>query len=190
MFEEKINLNTVEIDNVVEKEIYGQKVKFNRYLEQDYCKVIIDTCIDTFMNTNKNGDFTASIMNVLQAMNIGLCYVATNINIDDVSYEDLCSMGIFKAIEETLINYKEIRDNIIFSINIMLDYFVYDTLEKLPTTKQMTENLSEIREIIASNPEKAKEYANVIMANHPELKGFGEIFENIINKLNKEKEEE
>ena len=57
MFEEKIKLNPIEIDNVVEKEIYGQKVKFNKYLEQDYCKIIIDICIESFIDA-KDKDFS------------------------------------------------------------------------------------------------------------------------------------
>lgn len=187
MFEEKIDLNIVEIDNVVEKEIYGQKIKFNKYLEQSYCKVIIETCIESFLGKNdENKDFTTSIMNILQSMNISLCYLTTNINIDNISYEDLCAMGIFKTIEETLINYNEIKESIMMGISIIFNYLTYNTLQQLPTTKQMAENLSEIKDIITSNPEKVKEYADVIMANHPELKGFGEILENIINKLNKE----
>ena len=113
------------------------------------------------------------------------CNGQTNIDIENISYEDLCAMGIFKTIEETLINYKEIKDEIIISINLMFNYLIYNTLESLPTTKEMTDNLSEIRNIMVSNPEKAKEYANIIMANHPELKGFGELFEKILNNLNK-----
>ena len=45
-------------------------------------------------------------------------------------------------------------------------------------------------DIFSSNPEKAKEFANIVMANHPELRGFGEIFEKILNNLNKEENEE
>lgn len=184
MFEEKIKLTPIEIDNVVEKEIYGQKVKFNKYLEQDYCKIIIDICIESFINT-KDKDFSTSLMNTMQNMNIALCYLTTNINIDNISYEDLCAMGVFKTIKETLINYNEIKNIIMLSISVIFDNFIYKTLEQLPTTKGMAENLSEIKEIITSNPEKAQEYANIVIANHPELKGFGEIFENIINKINK-----
>ena len=36
----------------------------------------------------------------------------------------------------------------------------------------------------------SKEFANIIVANHPELRGFGEIFEKILNNLNKEENEE
>lgn len=186
MFEEKIKFNVEEINNIVEKEIYGQKVKFNKYLEQEYCQFIINECIENFVNTNNDKqDFSLSIMSILKTMNICLCYLTTNIDIENISYEDLCAMGIFKTIEETLINYKEIKDEIIISINLMFNYLIYNTLESLPTTKEMTDNLSEIRNIMVSNPEKAKEYANIIMANHPELKGFGELFEKILNNLNK-----
>ena len=40
MFEEKIKLNVEKLDNIIEKEICGQKFKFNTYLEQEYCKFI------------------------------------------------------------------------------------------------------------------------------------------------------
>ena len=32
---------------------------------------------------------------------------------------------------------------------------------------------------------RSKIYANIVMTNHPELKGFGEIFEKILNNINK-----
>lgn len=186
MFEEKIKLNPVKIDNIIEKEIYGQKVKFNKYLPLDYCKFIIDSCIDRFMEVNKdNKDFTTSIMSVTQTMNVYLCYLVTDIDMDNIAYEDLYAMGVFSTIEETLINYKEIKDTVMSCIGLMFDYFIYDAIDKLPTAKGMAENLSEIKEVFTSNPEKAKEFANIVIANHPELKGFGEIFEKFLNNLNK-----
>lgn len=189
MFNEKIKLNLENFDNTVTKEINGQEFKFNKYLEQDLCKTVIDECIGRFIEiNNENHDFTSSIMSVLQTMNISLCYLTTNIDIDNVSYEDLCAIGIFKAIEETLINYKEIKDNVMSCIGLMFDYIIFNAIEQLPSSKQMNDNLQDIKEIFESNPEKAKEYANIIMTNHPELKSFGEIFENILKNLNNKKE--
>ena len=118
-------------------------------------------------------------------MNLCLCYLTTNIDIDDIAYEDLYAMGVFKAIEETLINYNEIKNLIILCVSLIYDYVIYGILEQLPTTKEMTKNLQEIKEAFTSNPEKAKEFANIVVANHPELKGFGEIFEKFLNNLNK-----
>ena len=101
MFNEKIKLNLDNFDNTVTKEINGQEFKINKYLEQDLCKTVIDECIDRFIEiNNENHDFASSIMSVLQTMNISLCYLTTNIDIDNVSYEDLCAIGIFKTIEE------------------------------------------------------------------------------------------
>ena len=111
--------------------------------------------------------------------------LVTDIDMDNIAYEDLYAMGVFSTIEETLINYKEIKDTVMSCIGLMFNYFIYDAIEKLPTSKGMAENLSEIKEIFTSNPEKAKEFANIIIANHPELRGFGEIFEKILNNLNK-----
>jgi hypothetical protein len=189
MFEEKIKLNVEKLDNIIEKEICGQKFKFNTYLEQEYCKFIIDECINRFIEiNNENKDFALSIMSINQTINICLCYLTTNIDINNISYEDLSSLGIFKIIENTLINYNEIKENVFNSITMMFNYIIYNTLEQLPNSKQMIENLQEIKDVFTSNPEKAKEFANIVITNHPELKGFGEIFEKILNNLNKEKE--
>lgn len=185
MFEEKIKLNPVEIDNVVEKEICGQKFKFNKYLETQYYGFIIDECIHKFLEIGKDTEFANSIRVIMQTMNICLCYLTTNIDISDIAYDDLNIMGVFKIIEENLINYQEIKDSVLVSFGILFSYMSYDTLRELPTSKQMTENLQEITEVFKSNPEKAKEYANIVMANHPELQGFGKIFEKILNNLNK-----
>ena len=189
MFEEKIKLDIKKIDNIIEKEIYGQKIKFNKYLDQKSCGFIINECIETLGATSdQNKTLATALIGVLQTMNICLCYLTTNIDIEDVSYEDLYIMGVFKTIEETLINYNEIKEMVILCISLIYDYVIYGTLENLPTTKQMTENLEGIKDIFSSNPEKAKEFANIIIANHPELKGFGEIFEKILNNLNKKEE--
>ena len=186
MFEEKIKLTPIEIDNVVEKEIYGQKVKFNKYLPVEYYGFIIDNCMERFIEiNNQEKNFTSSILSIMQTLNIYLCYFTTNIDIEDITYNDLCAMGIFSTIEKTLINYHEIKDMTITAINIMINYFIYNTLEQLPTANGMAENLSEIKDIFTSNPEKAKEFANIVISNHPELKSFGEIFEKFLNNLNK-----
>lgn len=186
MFEEKIKLTPIEIDNVVEKEIYGQKVKFNRYLPLDYCRIIINNCIEKFMEINaQEKNFTNSVMSITQTMNICLCYLTTNIDIDDIAYEDLYAMNVFSTIEETLINYKEIKETVMTCVGLIFDYVIYNAIEQLPTTKGMVENLSEIKDVFTSNPEKAKEFANIVISNHPELKGFGEIFEKFLNNLNK-----
>lgn len=186
MFEEKIKLNPVEIDNVVEKDVYGQKVKFNKYLPLDYCKFIVDSCIERFIKINdEKKDFSFSMMSIIQTMNVYLCYLTTNIDMEDIAYEDLCAMGIFSKIEETLINYKEIKEYVTNCTTLIFNYIIYNAIEQLPTTKGMAEDLSTIKEVFESNPEKAKEYANIVMANHPELQGFGEIFEKFLNNLNK-----
>lgn len=186
MFEEKIKLNVEKIDNIIEKEICGQKFKFNKYLNEEECSFVINECMKHFIKTNnEKQNFSLSVMSSIQMMNICLCYLATNIDIDNISYEDLYIMGIFEEIKNTLINYQEIKDNVLTSISLMFNYIIYDAIEKLPSNKDMVDNLQEMRDILASNPEKAKEYANIIMANHPELKGLGEIFEKILNSLNK-----
>lgn len=186
MFDEKIKLNLESFDNTVTRLINGQEFKFNKYLEQEFCKVVINECLDRFIEVNnENKDYTVSIMSVLQTMNISLCYLTTNIDIENISYEDLSALGVFKTIEDTLINYSEIKSNVIMCVSLMFDYVIYNAIESLPSTKQMTDNLEELKEIFTSNPEKAKEYANIVMTNHPELKGFGEIFEKILNNINK-----
>ena len=145
MFEEKIKLTPIEIDNVVEKEIYGQKVKFNKYLPLDYCRIIIDNCIEKFMEINtQEKNFTNSVMSITQTMNICLCYLTTNIEIEDVAYEDLYIMGVFKTIEETLINYQEIKSIVISCVGLMFDYVIYNALNQLPTNTEMVDNLQKI----------------------------------------------
>ena len=52
MFEEKIKLDVKKIDNIVEKEIYGQKFKFNKYLDQNYCEFVINQCLEAFIKNN------------------------------------------------------------------------------------------------------------------------------------------
>ena len=189
MFDEKVKLNLENFDNTITKEINGQEFKFHKYLEQEYCKAIINECLDRFIEVNnENHNFTLSIMAVLQTMNISLCYLTTNIDIENVSYEDLSAIGVFKTLEETLVNYNEIKDNVLSCVGLMFDYIIFNAIEQLPSSKQMNDNLQEMREIMLSNPEKAKEYANIIIANHPELKSFGETFEKILNNLNNKKE--
>ena len=191
MFEEKIKLNVIEIDNTVTKNIYDQEFKFNKYLDQNSCEFIVNQCIERLVEvSNEKKSLIGALNSVLQTMNICLCYLTTNIDIDSVAYEDLCAMGVFKTIEETLINYNEIKSLVVLSISLIYDYIIYGILEQLPTTKEMSNNLEEIIHAFSSNPEKAKEYANIIITNHPELRGFGEIFEKILNNLNKEENEE
>ena len=186
MFEKKIKLNVEKVENVVEKEIYGQKFKFNKYLDQSSCEFVVKQCVEAFIKkNNEEMDYITAMNSTLQTMNICLCYLTTNIEIDDVAYEDLYIMGVFKTIEETLINYQEIKSIVIACIGLMFNYVVYGALIKLPTTKDMADNLNNIKEFFKSNPEKAKEFANIIVANHPELKTFGEIFEKILTNLNK-----
>jgi len=191
MFEEKVKLNAIKIDNTVTKNIYGQEFKFNKYLDQSSCEFIVNQCIERLVEVSNEGKSLIGALNsVLQTMNICLCYLTTNIDIDSVAYEDLHAMGVFKTIEEILINYNEIKSLVILSVSLIYDYVIYGTLQQLPTTKEMTNNLKEIMDIFNSNPEKAKEFANIVASNHPELKGFGEIFEKILNNLNKEENEE
>ena len=186
MFEEKIKLDIKKINNIVEKEIYGQKFKFNKYLDQNYCEFVINQCLEAFIkNNNEQANYITAMNSALQTMNICLCYLTTNIEIDDVAYEDLYIMGIFKTIEETLINYQEIKTSVISCIGLMFDYVIYNALNQLPTNTEMADNLQKIQEVFKSNPEKAKEFANIVIANHPELKNFGEIFEKFLTNLNK-----
>lgn len=186
MFEEKIKLDVKKVDNVAIKQIHGQEFKFNKYLDQNSCEFVINQCLESFIKKiNEEKNYIIAINSVLQTMNICLCYLTTNIEIEDVAYEDLYIMGVFKTIEETLINYDEIKNNIIACIEVMFDYVIYNAFEELPTSKEMMNNLKQIKEVFESNPEKAKEFANIIIANHPELKSFGEIFEKILTKLNK-----
>ena len=187
MFEEKVKLNITEIDNVVEKEICGQKIKFNTYLNQESCLFVISECLDRFIESNnETRNFIIAMNETIRTMNIALCYLSTNIEIENISYDDLYIIGIFKEIKETLINYDEIKTIVISCITLIFDYVIYNTLEKIPSNEQMIDNLEKIKEIFTSNPEKAKEFANIIIANHPELSGFGEVFEKILNNLNKE----
>ena len=186
MFEEKIKLNVIEIDNTITRNIHGQPVKINKYLDQNSCEFIVNQCLERLVDvSNDKKNFVSALNSVFQTMNLCLCYLTTNIDIDDIAYEDLYAMGVFKAIEETLINYNEIKNLIILCVSLIYDYVIYGILEQLPTTKEMTKNLEEIKEAFTSNPEKAKEFANIVVANHPELKGFGEIFEKFLNNLNK-----
>lgn len=191
MFEEKIKLNVVNTNTIVVKNIYDQEFKFIKYLDQNSCEFIVNQCIERLVEvSNEKKSFISALNSVLQTMNICLCYLTTNIDMDSVAYEDLYAMGVFKTIEETLINYNEIKSLVMLSVSLIYDYVIYGTLQQLPTTKGMETNLKEITNIFSSNPEKAKEFANIVMANHPELKGFGEIFEKILNNLNKEENEE
>lgn len=191
MFEEKVKLNVVDAHTIIIKNIYDQEFKFIKYLDQNSCEFIVNQCIERLVEvSNERKSFIGALSSVLQTMNICLCYLTTNIDIDSVAYEDLYAMGVFKTIEETLINYNEIKSLVLLSVSLIYDYVIYGILEQLPTTKEMANDLKEITNIFSSNPEKAKEFANIIMANHPELRGFGEIFEKILNNLNKEENEE
>lgn len=186
MFEEKIKLNVKKVDNVVTKQIYGQEFKFNKYLDQNSCEFVINQCLESFIKkNNEEMNYITAMNSILQTMNICLCYLTTNIEIDDIAYEDLYIMGVFQTIEETLINYNEIKNTVIACVGLMFDYVIYNALNQLPTNTDMVNNLEQIKEIFESNPEKAKEFANIIIANHPELKSFGETFEKILINFNK-----
>lgn len=186
MFEEKIKLDVKKVDNVVIKQIHGQEFKFNKYLDQNSCEFVINQCLESFIKkNNEEMNYITAMNSALQTMNICLCYLTTNIEIDNIAYEDLYIMGIFKTIEETLINYQEIETAVISCVGLMFDYVIYNALNQLPTNTEMVDNLQKIQEVFKSNPEKAKEFANIVIANHPELKSFGETFEKILTNLNK-----
>lgn len=186
MFEEKIKLDVKKVDNVVTKQIHGQEFKFNKYLDQISCEFVINQCLESFIKkNNEEMNYITAMNSALQTMNICLCYLTTNIEIEDIAYEDLYIMGIFKTIEETLINYQEIKSAVISCVGLMFDYVIYDALNQLPTNTEMVDNLQKIQEVFKSNPEKAKEFANIVIANHPELKSFGETFEKILTNFNK-----
>ena len=89
-------------------------IKIIPWLESKYIAFVIGETLKTFKKSIEAGDNDETTLTVsLLTMEMLLAEVATNLDITDLSADDIGATGLFNAIHEKLLNYDTIKSAVL-----------------------------------------------------------------------------
>ena len=144
-------------------------IKIIPWLESKYIAFVIGETLKTFKKSIEAGDNDETTLTVsLLTMEMLLVEVATNLDITDLSADDIGATGLFNAIHEKLLNYDTIKSAVLAGMDMVGDGLIANALEKNAPEKSLEEMKVNIL-IDAETSEKIQGLIETMLANNPYL---------------------
>lgn len=143
-------------------------IKILPWLESKYIAFVIGETLKTFKKSIEAGDNDETTLTVsLLTMEMLLVEVATNLDITDLSADDIGATGLFNAIHEKLLNYDTIKSAVLAGMDMVGDGLIANALEKNAPEK----SLEEMKEMLEDykTSEKIQGLIETMLANNPYL---------------------
>lgn len=143
-------------------------IKIIPWLESKYIAFVIGETLKTFKKSIEAGDNDETTLTVsLLTMEMLLAEVATNLDITDLSADDIGATGLFNAIHEKLLNYDTIKSAVLAGMDMVGDGLIANALEKNAPEK----SLEEMKEMLEDykTSEKIQGLIETMLANNPYL---------------------
>lgn len=143
-------------------------IKIIPWLESKYIAFVIGETLKTFKKSIEAGDNDETTLTVsLLTMEMLLVEVATNLDITDLSADDIGATGLFNAIHEKLLNYDTIKSAVLAGMDMVGDGLIANALEKNAPEK----SLEEMKEMLEDykTSEKIQGLIETMLANNPYL---------------------
>lgn len=143
-------------------------IKIIPWLESKYIAFVIGETLKTFKKSIEAGDNDETALTVsLLTMEMLLAEVATNLDITDLSADDIGATGLFNAIHEKLLNYDTIKSAVLAGMDMVGDGLIANALEKNAPEK----SLEEMKEMLEDykTSEKIQGLIETMLANNPYL---------------------
>ena len=143
-------------------------IKIIPWLESKYIAFVIGKTLKTFKKSIEAGDNDETTLTVsLLTMEMLLVEVATNLDITDLSADDIGATGLFNAIHEKLLNYDTIKSAVLAGMDMVGDGLIANALEKNAPEK----SLEEMKEMLEDykTSEKIQGLIETMLANNPYL---------------------
>lgn len=143
-------------------------IKIIPWLESKYIAFVIGETLKTFKKSIEAGDNDETTLTVsLLTMEMLLVDVATNLDITDLSADDIGATGLFNAIHEKLLNYDTIKSAVLAGMDMVGDGLIANALEKNAPEK----SLEEMKEMLEDykTSEKIQGLIETMLANNPYL---------------------
>lgn len=143
------------------------------HIPSDKVGFIVNKSVEFYNETYQNtGNVAASLVALDMMCESLMAQYCTNLDAASYNYDELVETGFFSLLSSKVANYNDIKN--LAHQTIMMTYFdaMSKTFSTLPSADEMISDTTNMLEKFASNPEKAKEFATIALANDPKLRAI------------------
>lgn len=107
--------NNVKLDfkkkRSITKKIGDQNFKIKPFISIDEKEYILNTILSSLEKRIKeNEGIIPLIMGIEADLDLLVCIICTNVNLEGIKYDDIYNSGFFSIVKENIINYDDIKD--------------------------------------------------------------------------------
>lgn len=144
-------------------------VKIKSWINSDEVAYIVNDVLYNFKETIQQEEDAVALVGALLRMDLLIVALATNLDINELTADEVGATGLFNAIHEKVLNYGLIKDAVISGMNIAGDGIIVDKIGDMATVEELEKTTEQIKEQFEANPEKANELVKIMLANNPAL---------------------